>query len=79
MFRGTCSSTEMLKGYMARESLGTPAIGGKVKTEKQKDALDKYFSRITSENAQQALEEPSHSEAGDNAASPMMLCQIVKV
>jgi len=24
MFRGTCSSTEMLKGYMARESLGTP-------------------------------------------------------
>jgi len=23
MFRGTCSSTEMLKGYMARESLGT--------------------------------------------------------
>jgi len=26
MFRGTCSSTEMLKGYMARESLGTPAV-----------------------------------------------------
>jgi len=25
--RGTCSSTEMLKGYMARESLGTPALG----------------------------------------------------
>jgi len=27
MFRGTCSSIEMLKGYMARESLGTPALG----------------------------------------------------
>jgi len=26
MFRGTCSSTEMLKGYMARESFGTPAL-----------------------------------------------------
>jgi len=25
-FRGTCSSIEMLKGYMARESLGTPAL-----------------------------------------------------
>jgi len=24
-FRGTCSSIEMLKGYMARESLGAPA------------------------------------------------------
>jgi len=24
MFSGTCSSTEMPKGYMARESLGTP-------------------------------------------------------
>jgi len=26
MFRGTCASIEMLKGYMARESLGTPAL-----------------------------------------------------
>jgi len=26
IFRSTCSSTEMLKGYMARESLGTPVI-----------------------------------------------------
>ena len=26
MFRGTCSSIEMLKGYMERESLGTPDI-----------------------------------------------------
>jgi len=26
MFMGTCSSTEMLKGYMARESLGTPDL-----------------------------------------------------
>jgi len=26
IFRGTCSSNEMLKGYMARESLGTPAL-----------------------------------------------------
>ena len=25
-FRGTCSSIEILKGYMARESLGTPDI-----------------------------------------------------
>ena len=25
-FRGTCSSIEMLKGYMARESLGTPVL-----------------------------------------------------
>jgi len=25
-FRGTCSSIEMLKGYMARESLGTPDL-----------------------------------------------------
>jgi len=25
-FRGTCSSIEMLKGYMARESLGSPGI-----------------------------------------------------
>jgi len=24
--RGTCSSTEVLKGYMARGSLGTPAL-----------------------------------------------------
>jgi len=28
MVRGTCSSIEMLKGYMARESLGTPALEG---------------------------------------------------
>jgi len=26
MFRGTCSSTEMLKGYLARESLRTPGV-----------------------------------------------------
>jgi len=26
MFRGACSSIEMLKGYMARESLRTPGI-----------------------------------------------------
>ena len=26
MFRGTCSPTEILKGYMARGSLGTPAL-----------------------------------------------------
>jgi len=25
-FRGKCSSVEMLKGYMARERLGTPAL-----------------------------------------------------
>jgi len=25
-FRGTCSSDEMLKGYMVRERLGTPAL-----------------------------------------------------
>jgi len=25
-FRGTCSSIDMLKGYMARESLGTPVL-----------------------------------------------------
>jgi len=24
--RGTCSSVEMLKGYMARERLGTPGL-----------------------------------------------------
>jgi len=27
MFRGTCSSIEMLKEYMARETLVTPAFG----------------------------------------------------
>ena len=26
MFRGTCSSIEMLKGYMNGESLGTPDL-----------------------------------------------------
>jgi len=26
MFRGTCSSIEMLKGYMDGESLGTPVL-----------------------------------------------------
>jgi len=26
MFRGTCSSTELLKGYMASGSLGTPGL-----------------------------------------------------
>jgi len=25
-FRGTCSSAEMLKGYMVRERLGTPDL-----------------------------------------------------
>jgi len=25
-FRGTCSSIKMLKGYMVRESLGTPVL-----------------------------------------------------
>jgi len=25
-FRGTCSTVEMLKGYMVRERLGTPAL-----------------------------------------------------
>ena len=28
MFRGTCPSIEMLKGYMAWESLGTPGLSG---------------------------------------------------
>jgi len=32
MFRGTCSSIEMLKGYMERESSGTPAIKSPVVT-----------------------------------------------
>jgi len=27
MFRGTCSSIEMLKEHMDRESLGTPVLG----------------------------------------------------
>jgi len=27
-FRGTCSSINMRKGYMARVSLGTPALDG---------------------------------------------------
>jgi len=27
-FSGTCSSVEMLKGYMVRERLGNPALGG---------------------------------------------------
>ena len=31
--------------------------------------MDKYFSRITSENAQKALEKPSHCEDGKNAGS----------
>jgi len=31
MFRGTCSSIEMLKGCMARESLGTPVIDSRHK------------------------------------------------
>jgi len=26
MFRGTCSSIEMLKGYMDRQSMGNPAL-----------------------------------------------------
>jgi len=26
MFRGVCKSIEILKGYMARESLGTPGL-----------------------------------------------------
>jgi len=25
-FRGTCASVEMLKGYMVRKRLGTPAL-----------------------------------------------------
>ena len=25
-FRGTCSSIEMLKGFVAKESLGTPVL-----------------------------------------------------
>jgi len=29
-FRGTCSSIEMLKGYMARESLGAPILNLKL-------------------------------------------------
>ena len=29
-FRGTCSSIEMLKGYMVKESLGTPALSQSV-------------------------------------------------
>ena len=40
--------------------------------EKEKSALDKYFTRLTSENAQEALEEPSHSDDGDNAGSQPM-------
>jgi len=28
--RGTCSSTEILKGYMARESLRTPSLFGQL-------------------------------------------------
>ena len=28
MFRGTCSSIEMLKGYIERESLGNPVLEG---------------------------------------------------
>ena len=31
--------------------------------------MDRNFSRITSENAQKALEEPNRSEDGDNAGS----------
>ena len=41
-------------------------LGTKAKTEREKGGLDKYFSN-TSENAQKALEEPSHSEDDDNA------------
>jgi len=37
-------------------------------TEKEKGALDKGFSKTTSENAQKAPEEPSYSEDGDNAS-----------
>jgi len=46
-------------------------LGKKNKTEKDKTTLNKYLSKTTSENAQKALEEPSHSEDGDNAGSQL--------
>jgi len=42
-------------------------LGKKIKTEKEKGALDNHFCESTSENAINALEEPSHSEDDDNA------------
>jgi len=38
----------------------------KAKTEKQKGALNSYFNKTASENAQEVLEKPHHSEDGNN-------------
>jgi len=41
----------------------------KPKAEKEKGALEKHFNRTTSENAQDAQEEPHHREDGDSVDS----------
>ena len=43
-FRGTCSSIEMLKGYMVRERLGTPVL--EFKTTNSEVASSNNFVRI---------------------------------
>jgi len=52
----------MLSGSQKRAKARTK----KAKAEKEKSTLNKYFNRTTSKNAQKALEEPRHSEDGDN-------------
>jgi len=47
-----------------------PKLGQtKTKSEKEKGALEKHFSRTTSEIAQNAQDEPHHSGDGDNVDS----------
>jgi len=53
---------KMLSGSQKRAKARTK----KAKAEKEKSTLNKYFNRTTSKNAQKALEEPRHSEDGDN-------------
>ena len=47
MFRGTYSSIEMLKWYMARESLGTPDLQYFGATNHTKQSFILYFKKGT--------------------------------
>jgi len=54
-FRGTCSSVKMLKGYMVRERLGTPAVKYIIKRCNMACAILPWTGRLWTASRQREL------------------------
>ena len=70
-FRGTCSSIEMLKGYMARKSLGTPFL--------QSEKLARNSDRLSMSRQSKPTKRDSISPCGSPWQPPWFKILLIRV